>query len=104
MVRMLKNKADLFLSIHADSALNRRAKGLSVYTLSETASDKEAEALAEARMKGKPIHTALDELYKPKKRGRKPKNTIPDETKNKILRKELFAKKLYSAITKKYQN
>jgi len=46
-----KYKADLFLSIHADSALNRRAKGLSVYTLSETASDKEAEALAERENK-----------------------------------------------------
>lgn len=42
-----KYKADLFMSIHADSALNRNAKGLSVYTLSETASDKEAAALAE---------------------------------------------------------
>lgn len=40
-------KADLFMSIHADSALNRNAKGLSVYTLSETASDREAAALAE---------------------------------------------------------
>lgn len=44
-------KADLFLSIHADSAVNRSAKGLSVYTLSETASDKEAEALAERENK-----------------------------------------------------
>lgn len=44
-------KADLFLSIHADSALNRNAKGLSVYTLSETASDKEAAALAERENK-----------------------------------------------------
>lgn len=44
-------KADLFMSIHADSALNRNAKGLSVYTLSETASDKEAAALAERENK-----------------------------------------------------
>lgn len=44
-------KADLFLSIHADSALNKNAKGLSVYTLSETASDKEAAALAERENK-----------------------------------------------------
>ncbi len=44
-------KADLFMSIHADSAANRNAKGLSVYTLSETASDKEAEALAERENK-----------------------------------------------------
>lgn len=46
-----KYKADLFMSIHADSALNRNAKGLSVYTLSETASDKEAAALAERENK-----------------------------------------------------
>ena len=44
-------KADLFMSIHADSAVNRKAKGLSVYTLSETASDKEAAALAERENK-----------------------------------------------------
>ena len=44
-------KADLFMSIHADSAMNRNAKGLSVYTLSETASDKEAAALAERENK-----------------------------------------------------
>ena len=46
-----KNKADLFVSIHADSTKNRSAKGLSVYTLSETASDKEAAALAERENK-----------------------------------------------------
>ena len=41
-----KAGADLFLSLHADSAPNSSARGLSVYTLSETASDKEAAALA----------------------------------------------------------
>jgi N-acetylmuramoyl-L-alanine amidase len=46
-----KYNADLFISLHADSASNRSAKGLSVYTLSETASDKEAEALAERENK-----------------------------------------------------
>ena len=46
-----KYKADLFMSVHADSALNRSATGLSVYTLSETASDKEAAALAERENK-----------------------------------------------------
>ena len=46
-----KYKADLFMSIHADSAMNRKATGLSVYTLSETASDKEAAALAERENK-----------------------------------------------------
>jgi N-acetylmuramoyl-L-alanine amidase len=38
--------ADLFLSIHADASPNRSARGASVYTLSERASDKEAAALA----------------------------------------------------------
>lgn len=39
-------KADLFISIHADSAENNAASGLSIYTLSETSSDKQAELLA----------------------------------------------------------
>jgi len=43
--------ADLFISLHADSTYNRNAQGLSIYTLSETASDKEAEALAERENK-----------------------------------------------------
>ena len=43
--------ADLFISLHADSAANRNAQGLSIYTLSETASDKEAAALAERENK-----------------------------------------------------
>ena len=38
--------AELFISIHADSVRNRKTRGLSVYTLSETASDKEAAKLA----------------------------------------------------------
>lgn len=46
-----KYKADLFMSLHADSAQNRNATGLSVYTLSDTASDKEAAALAERENK-----------------------------------------------------
>ncbi len=43
--------ADLFISIHADSAKNTSARGLSIYTISETASDKEAAALAERENK-----------------------------------------------------
>ena len=43
--------ADLFVSVHADSTVNRKAQGFSIYTLSETASDKEAEALAERENK-----------------------------------------------------
>lgn len=42
---------DLFISIHADSAKNSSAKGLSIYTISEKASDKEAAALAERENK-----------------------------------------------------
>ena len=41
-----KMKGDLFISIHADSAPSDDARGLSVYTLSEKASDAETEALA----------------------------------------------------------
>ncbi len=39
--------ADLFMSIHADSIQKNNIRGMSVYTLSETASDKEAAALAQ---------------------------------------------------------
>ena len=42
-----RHEADLFISIHADSARNKNAKGLSVYTISERASDREAQLLAE---------------------------------------------------------
>lgn len=38
--------ADLFISIHADAADNREAGGATIYTLSETASDREAARLA----------------------------------------------------------
>ena len=38
--------ADLFLSLHADSISSMKIRGAHVYSLSETASDKEAEALA----------------------------------------------------------
>ena len=38
--------ADLFIAIHADSLRNRRPRGATVYTLSETGSDKEADELA----------------------------------------------------------
>ena len=46
-----KANADLFISLHADSAASSSAKGLSVYTISEKASDKEAAALAESENK-----------------------------------------------------
>ena len=40
------NNADVFISLHADFHRNRRTRGISLYTLSENASDKEAAALA----------------------------------------------------------
>ena len=46
-----QSQADLFISIHADSSTNTSAKGLSIYTLSETSSDREAAALAERENK-----------------------------------------------------
>ena len=41
-----KHRADLFISIHADAIKRKNVRGMSIYTLSETASDKEAAALA----------------------------------------------------------
>jgi N-acetylmuramoyl-L-alanine amidase len=43
--------ADLFLSLHADTFHDRSVRGASVYTLSERASSKEAQALAERENK-----------------------------------------------------
>ncbi len=42
-----KNKADIFVSIHADSSRNKKASGISVFSLSDKASDKEAQTLAQ---------------------------------------------------------
>ena len=52
-------KGDLFLSLHADTHPEATMQGLSVYTLSENASDKEAEALAERENK-RDIITGVD--------------------------------------------
>lgn len=41
-----KARADLFISLHADAIKDRSVRGASIYTLSEVASDKEAEELA----------------------------------------------------------
>jgi N-acetylmuramoyl-L-alanine amidase len=41
-----EKQADIFISLHADSHPQPAMRGLSVYTLSETSSDKESEALA----------------------------------------------------------
>jgi len=41
-----ENQADLFIAIHADTVRGPEARGATIYTLSEKASDAEAEALA----------------------------------------------------------
>jgi N-acetylmuramoyl-L-alanine amidase len=41
-----QNEADLFIAIHADTVRGQAARGATIYTLSEKASDAEAEALA----------------------------------------------------------
>lgn len=46
VARAQEAKADLFLSLHADSCDNSDVRGASVYTLSEQATDREAAALA----------------------------------------------------------
>jgi N-acetylmuramoyl-L-alanine amidase len=46
-----KAHGDVFISLHADSHANEQTRGASVYTLSETASDAEAEALAQRENK-----------------------------------------------------
>tara|TARA_B100000315_G_C14582285_1_gene591118 strand:- start:830 stop:2086 length:1257 start_codon:yes stop_codon:yes gene_type:complete len=45
------HQAELFISLHADAIRNKRIRGLSVYTLSEKASDREAAELAEKENK-----------------------------------------------------
>ena len=40
------SQADVFISLHADAAPSAKARGISVFTLSDTASDKEAALLA----------------------------------------------------------
>jgi len=42
-----RKKADLFISLHANSITDNSVSGFSIYTLSETSSDKKAELLAE---------------------------------------------------------
>ncbi|MBM3579884.1 MAG: N-acetylmuramoyl-L-alanine amidase [Alphaproteobacteria bacterium] len=45
--RARRKKADLFISLHVNSAESQNASGVSVYTLSETSSDKQTELLAQ---------------------------------------------------------
>ncbi len=46
-----RHNADLFISLHADALSDRAVRGASVYTLSEKASDQEADALAQRENK-----------------------------------------------------
>lgn len=46
-----RHRADLFISLHADTIRKKSVRGLSVYTLSEKASDREAAELAEQENK-----------------------------------------------------
>ena len=46
-----EQSADVFISLHADAAPSSKAYGMSVFTLSDTASDKEAALLAERENK-----------------------------------------------------
>lgn len=60
-------KGDLFISIHANAHKNSKTEGFSVYSLSETASDKEAAALARKENKaglinGVDLHEAEDDI------------------------------------------
>lgn len=48
--------ADLFISVHADAAENDQARGASIYTLSEVASDREAARLAARENKANMIN------------------------------------------------
>src|SRR4029077_17193590 len=57
-------KADLFLSIHADSHPDPEVRGASIYTLSEEASDREAAALA-ARENGGPMNLPSGGVARP---------------------------------------
>ena len=49
--RARDKQADIFVSLHADSAPNSKARGISVFSLSDTASDKEAAYLAKRENK-----------------------------------------------------
>ena len=56
-----KRNADLFISLHADAHNNRRVRGGTVYVLSETASDREAERLARLANRGVAALDALED-------------------------------------------
>lgn len=89
-------KANLFISIHADSTKRPTAKGFSIYTLSEKASDKEAEKLAERENKAD-IVDGIDFGTQPKEVQDILLNLAQRETKNKSA---FFAEKVVSELKK----
>ncbi len=58
-----KKKADLFISIHADSHPKENTKGLSIYTLSDKASDIESQRLAERENAADLMDLSLSKNY-----------------------------------------
>lgn len=89
-------KANLFISIHADSTKRPTAKGFSIYTLSEKASDKEAEKLAERENKAD-IVDGIDFGTQPKEVQDILLNLAQRETKNKSA---FFAEKVVGELKK----
>lgn len=59
-----KHGADLFISIHADSSPNRKARGMSIYTLSEKASDRESARIASNENKADFIASPGEKQFK----------------------------------------
>lgn len=89
-------KANLFISIHADSTKRPTARGFSIYTLSEKASDKEAEKLAERENKAD-IVDGIDFGTQPKEVQDILLNLAQRETKNKSA---FFAEKVVNELKK----
>ena len=56
-----QNQADLFIAVHADTVRGASVRGATLYTLSEKASDAEAEALAQKENRSDIIGGVEDE-------------------------------------------
>ncbi|VAV91217.1 N-acetylmuramoyl-L-alanine amidase [hydrothermal vent metagenome] len=89
-----KNKADLFIAIHADSIKFSAVRGTTIYTLSETASDAEAAALA-AKENQSDIIAGVDLAGETKEISNILIDLAQRETKNLSL---YFAKKAISSL------
>lgn len=88
--------ADLFISVHADSIGDSRVRGTSVYTLSERASDKEADTLAQKENKsdliaGVDLNEQSDDVV----------NILIDLAQRETMNESaVFARKLVDELTK----